>query len=167
MKTCTKCKINKSKSEFLKDTRRKDGLQSNCKVCHREAKRRWQATPEGRTKQNEGIRRYMATSKGKLTRKNNKLKHDYDITLDQYNDMLRNQGEVCAICDTNKPGGKFKYFHVDHDHKTGEIRGLLCCGCNHKLGWFEKFKNNLYEYGIKDVIYSNGGVLHTIKLNGG
>lgn len=153
MKTCTKCKINKPKSEFLRDTRHKDGLHSNCKACHREAKRRWQATPEGRTKQNAGIRRYMATSKGKLTRRGNKLKHDYGITLEQYDQMLKSQGSRCKICYTDTPGGAHKYFHVDHDHITGEIRGLLCCGCNHKLGWFEKFKNGIYEY--------------TIKLNGG
>ena len=47
--------------------------------------------------------------------------------------MLEEQGGACAICRSTSPGGKGR-FHVDHDHVTQEIRGLLCHGCNTTLG---------------------------------
>ena len=44
--------------------------------------------------------------------------------------MLAEQHNACAICGALEPGGKWKNFHVDHDDKTGTIRGLLCSNCN-------------------------------------
>lgn len=60
------------------------------------------------------------------------LKCLYGITLDKYNEILNSQGGVCAICKgVNKTG---KSLFVDHDHKTGKVRGLLCHRCNIVLG---------------------------------
>jgi len=64
-----------------------------------------------------------------------KFRSAYKITLDQYNEMLARQGSVCAIC-KGPHRGRGKYFHVDHDHKTGVVRGLLCGDCNFGLGFF-------------------------------
>jgi hypothetical protein len=55
----------------------------------------------------------------------------YGISLDEYDRMLEKQNGVCAVC-SKPPNGR--RLHVDHDHKTGEIRGLLCSGCNVALG---------------------------------
>jgi hypothetical protein len=52
----------------------------------------------------------------------------YGITLDQYEAMLSSQGGVCAICSQSRP------LHIDHCHKTGRVRGLLCSHCNTTLG---------------------------------
>lgn len=49
--------------------------------------------------------------------------------------MLVRQGGVCAICG-GPPDGRWKRFHVDHCHKTGRVRGLLCRKCNNGLGNF-------------------------------
>lgn len=60
------------------------------------------------------------------------LKKTYGITLEQYNELLERQDYACAVC--NKKQDKIKYnLHVDHNHKTGEIRGLLCFNCNNKI----------------------------------
>jgi hypothetical protein len=67
------------------------------------------------------------------------LKTKYDITLDQYDDMYEEQQGRCAICGTDQPGGRGNHFAVDHDHLTGQVRSLLCEGCNTGLG---KFKDN-------------------------
>jgi hypothetical protein len=63
------------------------------------------------------------------------LKRRYGITVAEYDRLLREQGGVCAICD-GPPGQRAKYFHVDHCHVTGRVRGLLCRPCNKGLGAF-------------------------------
>jgi hypothetical protein len=59
-----------------------------------------------------------------------RLRRTYGITAEQYEQMLAGQGGVCAICGTPP---KSKRLHVDHDHKTGLVRGLLCWICNRKV----------------------------------
>lgn len=61
------------------------------------------------------------------------FKHRYGITLDQYDQMAIEQQYKCKICD-KKP----ELLHVDHCHKTGKVRGLLCNGCNRGLGFFNE-----------------------------
>lgn len=65
------------------------------------------------------------------------LRDKYNLTLNDYYDLLHNQNDGCAICGSKEPGGKDKHFHVDHNHKTGKIRGLLCHRCNLVLGYIE------------------------------
>ncbi len=56
------------------------------------------------------------------------------MTEADYNSLLAKQGGRCAVCKTDTPTGKGgrlgRFFHVDHDHETGNVRGLLCTGCN-------------------------------------
>lgn len=61
----------------------------------------------------------------------------YGISRKDYNELLWQQGGVCAICKTEKPGRNHTHFHVDHNHKTGTVRGLLCDLCNRGLGYFK------------------------------
>lgn len=70
-----------------------------------------------------------------------KLKHKYGITADDYNQLLGQQGGVCAICGRSAEDGHSakkrmpkKRLSVDHDHSTGAVRGLLCSPCNTVLG---------------------------------
>ena len=75
--------------------------------------------------------------------KNRALKRNYGITLDEWQSMWDEQDGKCAICG--------KYFikprdaHVDHNHETGEIRGLLCRMCNVGLGHFNEDKELLFK----------------------
>lgn len=65
------------------------------------------------------------------------LKKNFGINLDDYNKMHEVQGGVCAICgqpETQMRGGKVKWLAVDHNHKTGSIRELLCHDCNTGMG---------------------------------
>lgn len=62
------------------------------------------------------------------------LRHGVD--KEGYEERLRHQNGVCAICGTAKPGMKRRFFTIDHDHSTGVIRGLLCLKCNVGLGAF-------------------------------
>lgn len=60
---------------------------------------------------------------------------NYGISDEQYRAMLDEQKGVCAIC-ASSPGKRA--LHVDHDHETGAVRGLLCHGCNLALGGFQE-----------------------------
>lgn len=65
--------------------------------------------------------------------RNQTLKRNYGITMEDYKNMLVEQNSNCAICGRNQ--SEFKVaFHVDHCHTTGAIRGLLCGSCNRALG---------------------------------
>jgi Autographiviridae endonuclease VII len=58
----------------------------------------------------------------------------YNITLDEYEIILKNQNGVCKVCKKSETHKRHKYLAVDHDHKTKKIRGLLCSRCNMALG---------------------------------
>ena len=67
-------------------------------------------------------------------------KINYGITIEQYESMLMQQNNVCAIClraETATNRGKVKRLAVDHCHTTGKVRGLLCHNCNTTLGKYE------------------------------
>lgn len=81
---------------------------------------------------------HKATLEGavRTRQKNWNLQRSYGIGIDDYNRMLSEQGGTCAIC-KRLPTMKHrlaKSLHVDHDHETGSIRGLLCNNCNHLVG---------------------------------
>jgi predicted nucleic acid-binding Zn ribbon protein len=60
----------------------------------------------------------------------------YGLSQDEYEAMLARQGGGCAICGTTDWPGKDHRPHVDHDHETKRVRGLLCDSCNQGLGRF-------------------------------
>lgn len=76
-----------------------------------------------------------------------KLKALYGITLEQYNEMLLKQNNQCAICHKYNTALQKPLF-VDHDHKTGKVRGLLCTKCNFMLGAIQD-SVNILKYAIK------------------
>ena len=66
------------------------------------------------------------------------LQRTFGMTRIEYRQLLASQDGRCAICGATEPGGRFnKSFHVDHNHRTGGVRGLLCARCNTSLGKFE------------------------------
>lgn len=73
------------------------------------------------------------TEKEKARRRLYTLESKYGITLNDFNTMLTNQGNVCAIC-KKKQFPEDHSFCVDHDHVSGKVRGLLCHRCNQAIG---------------------------------
>ena len=84
-----------------------------------------------------------------------KLKQQYGITPEKYDEMIASQGGGCAICGATEPGGRTKHFPVDHCHTTGAVRGLLCTKCNRGLGLF----NDDAERMIRAANYLRGDLL--------
>lgn len=66
-----------------------------------------------------------------------KLEKNYNLTLEMYNAILKIQNHCCAICLKNLNNSKRKP-DVDHNHNTGQVRGLLCTNCNTGIGMFKE-----------------------------
>ena len=64
---------------------------------------------------------------------NRHIKKRYNMDVSDYDKLLEEQGSACAICETTEPQGQGR-FHIDHNHTTGEVRGLLCHSCNSGIG---------------------------------
>lgn len=123
-KSCSRCKEEKSVSEFYIS---KGRVSSACKVCKSDMYKDWEKrNPEKRRELHD---RYYSKRRWYL------LKSKYGITKKQYEELLEKQNYKCAICksdDANHNRGS--NMLVDHCHKSMKIRGLLCHNCNSTLG---------------------------------
>lgn len=121
MKKCPKCGEVKPHSEYHKNKSRYDGLAGWCKVCwaKRQREKGWKS-PAGKAVD--------------AARKRDRV---HGLEPGWYERKLEEQNGVCAICWGACQTGK--NLAVDHDHLTGEKRGLLCMDCNTALG---KFRDN-------------------------
>lgn len=128
---------------MIHSTRKRSKLTDEQKAKARERTRKWRAenlekvrtyakkwASENKEKTHGYNKKHSAKNKGR------KLERTYGITLAERDAMLQEQGLKCAICSTDEPRGRHKEWHVDHCHKTGEVRGLLCNNCNIGLGLF-------------------------------
>lgn len=103
----------------------------------------WRANNKERIAEQERLRNmsdkgraYAASPQRVLSRKNRSLIQNYGITLEDYNRMFIEQNGCCKICGKHQQDLKAS-LHVDHNHTTGKVRGLLCHHCNVGLGNFE------------------------------
>jgi hypothetical protein len=108
-KVCGKCKRELPIDCFYKRGDKSPGRAYKCKEC-------WRPTFERERARNL---------------------RQYDITLELFNELLARQGGGCAVCGAIQSSKDKKSLAVDHDHATGEVRGLLCSRCNVGIGMFK------------------------------
>lgn len=60
------------------------------------------------------------------------------MTYEEYTRLYETQGRACAICGRHRELGGVDGLYVDHNHKSGKIRGLLCPACNSAIGMFNE-----------------------------
>ena len=114
MKKCSKCGETKEINNFHIDRGTLDGHSVWCKKC----RKIYRDENRERAKWYQILRRYS-------------------LTQEEYYNILETQGGVCAICGrTEEEVGST--FHVDHNHETGVVRGILCDTCNRGLGYFRE-----------------------------
>lgn len=117
MKLCKGCLVTKSHTEFYKKL---DGLSYYCKVCTQAKQKEYEyKTPL--YKRNNNNKAYHRKRLGK-----------YGLTQNQFEMIMNRQLNRCAICGKEAPR-----WYIDHDHKDGKVRGLLCFSCNVGLGSFK------------------------------
>jgi hypothetical protein len=120
---CRKCGAVKPLSEYHRDRITRNGFKSECKECALERQRRYQVKNK---------------SKVSASRVAAQRKIRYGVDRYDFDDLLRKQCGRCAICkQTPQERGHNRQFHIDHDHKTNSVRGLLCHSCNLALGHFK------------------------------
>ncbi|GGS02149.1 recombination endonuclease VII [Streptomyces aureoverticillatus] len=157
-KQCPRCEEPLPSSAFGRHKGRDDGLQDYCKVCAREYAKQWDrrkrrerrelknpAVPTGykrcrgcdEVKPHSEWHRYTNASDGLSTRckacrategRYGHLKRQYGLTEAERDEMIAAQKGLCVICLKAPPA------HVDHCHKTGKVRGVLCFNCNTAIG---------------------------------
>lgn len=134
-KKCSKCRETYEVSEFLKDESKRDGYHPNCVHCQKVSRKEYFSRPEVKARNNERLRRWKQNDPEGYKRiaKNSRLKKEYGITLDDYEAMLTEQDGKCFICGKDSDWGTLA---VDHCHKTGKVRKLLCFSCNTSIGKF-------------------------------
>lgn len=138
MKMCTVCKVAKPFEDFYdgykakkqRDVTNKKYPHSRCKECD-----------------HARVRVYHKDNKAKVTKRQliSHRRRLYGLNEEEYNNMILSQNNLCAIC--NKPSNKT--LHIDHDHVTGRVRGLLCSNCNLGIGLLEEdliILNRAIEY---------------------
>lgn len=135
---CPDCETIRPFADFPRNRSGKGGFGGYCKPCHNERGVKAKQRLYG------GTREYH-------------LRHRYGIGQREVDELLAEQGGVCAICGADNPE------HVDHDHRTGHIRGLLCFNCNGGLG---QFRDNV-DYLTSAITYLKGSTWQRVLVHPG
>lgn len=149
LKTCITCKEEKPETEFYSNGyTRVDGSKksrNDCKSCCRKRRQQYFRDPDKRKGINKRRRKNYISDNG-CRRGLNKmyaLRSLYGLTVTDFERMLQNQNSSCAICGVSDHD-THKGLFIDHDHKTQEVRGLLCINCNNGLGHFRDSEELLF-----------------------
>jgi hypothetical protein len=145
-KPCRLCGVSQPLSEFHRAKGMQDGHRNECKTCFRRiARARYRADPQKaiaavkrwQDENPEHVRAYQAEYRNRPERKRAMrdlyYRRTYGISAEEADVILDAQNGRCAICCKPAPE-RLASMHLDHDHRTGEIRGFLCVDCNHGLG---------------------------------
>lgn len=140
-KTCTKCGIEQSYSEFRRSDKYRDGRQNICRICTNKASAAW------RKKNPDKVKKYKTNwdKKNSHRFRGYALKTNFNMTEEEYEAISKAQGDVCAICKQPETI-KDRRLAVDHNHQNNQNRGLLCFNCNIGIGKLEHCWDAAKEY---------------------
>ena len=123
---CGACGLFKSEDQFS-PTQRWSGSKRkqsyDCRPCAAAKRRRYRAA--------------LAPEVKKAQARAANIKNLYGMSENDYLDMVAAQSNTCAICKGSDPKHSSGKWNIDHDHKTGAVRALLCGPCNRGIGKFE------------------------------
>lgn len=126
---CQECQIEKPAAEFRNNWHRPSGLDYRCHTCTSD----WNRADK------------------------------FELSAEQYRAMLETQNHLCAICNQPEKGlsknGRIKALAVDHNHETGQVRGLLCANCNKGIGNLGDSPDTLISAAAYLMQYAAQGVI--------
>lgn len=157
------------KADYMREYRKRYRQTPEGKAKKQEGNRRWKKSENGKKASREYLKKkYIPSSRIKLTPEERKardkasnlrsinrpgykekmretqwrcwLRKGYGLTVEQFNEMAKNGCQICGAGPTTK-----KRLHVDHDHVTGKVRGVLCDPCNRGLGCFRDDTGKLFK----------------------
>jgi hypothetical protein len=128
-KVCSCCGKLKKITNFYKHSKNK--LRNDCKECAAVKNKKYAAENKDVLK----VKNKEWALNNKLKIKNTKLLKKFGITLEEKEKIFKNQNNSCAICLATE-NIRSRDWDVDHCHKTGRVRGILCSNCNRALGLF-------------------------------
>lgn len=105
---------------------------NSCLLCQRMATQKWRLANPDKVKFFNTKSKLKRKEKDKSQKRNRQLLAKFGISLNEYNDKLKAQKGLCEICKLSERSFN-KSLSVDHDHRTGQIRGLLCNNCNSRI----------------------------------
>jgi hypothetical protein len=160
-KVCKGCHLSKPVGEFGSHPSTADRLMPKCRGCETDRVAEYR-----KRKMNEDAKGY------RLSRKIVNWLHRFGISHADYQALLDKQEGRCAICRTTDPGCGWEYFPVDHNHETGEVRGLLCNDCNTAIGRMKDDPNRvhrawLYLLGIPAAIALLSWIMMSLRTTAG
>lgn len=130
-KVCTKCLVEQPLENFSsRGGKQKHLLKSRCKNCHYKQHKEWVEDNEDK------VRVYRAKDPWTLDKRCRR----HGITSEEFWVMYEEQDGTCPVCDK---GIEAEDSAIDHNHKTGEVRGILCKSCNRALGLLGDNPNTL------------------------
>lgn len=135
LRRCPTCKESLPLSSFTPSALRRRQGRDACKECAKIKRNAYRAENRDKVRQQESAWYYNHRDRAMATHR----KQKYGLTAHAFDRMLLRQHERCLGCHSPITGtsgsrGNTQIGHVDHDHKTGKVRGLLCQNCNHILG---------------------------------
>lgn len=123
-KLCTLCATSKALNAF-------ENGRNQCKVCRSDTKRKSRIKYYHSEKGRAAQKRWNDSASARAYRRAWKLRNKYNLTVHDYNQLLALQNGHCVFCN------KTDDLVVDHDHATGNVRGILCRQHNTALGLFQ------------------------------
>lgn len=142
-KSCSRCRAVKQSTDFYSEPRNRDGFMGICKQCIDEASHQSYLRNKDRVnarsfewRKKHPDKAIAAVIKHRTKNRDRfeaaRIMYEYGITFQEYDALLTKQNGTCAIC--RLPCATGRKLCIDHDHKTGKVRGLLCRTCNSGIG---------------------------------
>lgn len=132
MKLCSACKLDRPLDAFSRNKNCATGLASRCKDCQNAYGKLWRE---------KNPQRVQWLNKQRHITKKDAIRRQKLLTLygTDGSEIAAQQQGLCAVCQSELSALPQRHRHIDHDHTTGKVRGVLCHWCNLGLG---KFKDN-------------------------
>jgi len=180
VKICKKCQVNKKNSDYYKGASKCKVCYKAERLEHyytnksnpefiqkhneqsKVAKQKYRASTKGKQAEYDYNRsdakkvastKYKQTVKGEATSRKSHLKTKYNLTIEEWDALYREQDGKCKCCGNLTEAKK---MHTDHNHITNKVRGLLCNGCNTGLGQLGDSPSRLqkaYNYLMREGYY--------------